>query len=234
MTFWEILNNMSDFLFVFFWTFFVLCIGAILIYSAITKRPIEEIINAGAMANIEEDEYIKRLDKLQDTLDCLASKHLDAETMRELQGASEEAKEPEEPYIPPLDETFDDESFEEWVGMLNSTTDGLINIYSEQMKRAYSKMPADDDTRHERRRAKLEEEIYYCRFFIAFYSFVQTQGIDAFELYLRRECFVPVNDEVVERKNKLENETEETKRKAYEPPELVELVELSEFKNDDT
>ena len=58
----------------------------------------------------EEDIYIEKLDKLQDTLDCLASKHLDAETMRELQGASEEAKAPEKSYIPPELAFFENEA----------------------------------------------------------------------------------------------------------------------------
>lgn len=109
MTFWEILNNMSDFLFVFFWTFFVLCIGAILIYSLITKRSLGELMEEGAQLDLEKSETIKRLDKLQDTLDCLASKHLDAETMRELQGASEESENRRKQYIVPAIEKLESE-----------------------------------------------------------------------------------------------------------------------------
>ncbi len=247
MTFWEVLSNMSDFLFVFSCTLFFLMLISIALYSIITKTSFEEIMKAGAMEDIKENECIKRLDKLQDTLDCLASKHLDAETMRELQGASEESENRRKQYIAPalekLEDELDEESFEEWAGMLNSTTDRLINIYSEQMKRAYSKMPADDDIRHECKRAKLEEEIYYCRFFIAFYSFVQVQGLDAFEIYLRRMCFMPANEEAIERKNNIEGEEPEKQRKTYMPPELTFLeneaqkmredLEISEQKNDE-
>ena len=191
----------------------------------------------------EEDIYIEKLDKLQNTIDCLASKHLDAETMRELQGASEEAKAPEKPYIPPMTRPFDEDCFDKYIGYFNSAIDRFLYEDIKNLKSLYKKLPADDDVRQKHKRAKIDEEIGYYRFFISFWSFLQTHGYDAFEVYLRRMCFMQANDEATERKNNIEGEEAEKQHKEYEAPELTffeneaqklrEDLEKTEQKNDE-
>ena len=95
MTFWEILNNIADICYVSF-VLMVLFFFAF-IYRVIVKKPLSELMKEVELKDVLESETIKRLDKLQDTLDCLASKHLDAETMRELQGAFEKQRKEYEP-----------------------------------------------------------------------------------------------------------------------------------------
>ena len=85
MTFWEILNNLADLCIVTAVLIVLLSILVLTVYSFITKKTIDEIMQEfDREENLEDDEYIKRLDKLQETVDCLASKHIDNEAMKEL------------------------------------------------------------------------------------------------------------------------------------------------------
>ena len=86
MNFVEVLDVVSDFTFCSIFFFFVLVLIVELIKQVITgefwKKKEEE-----------PDEYLERLDKLQETVELLASKHLDSEAMKELQEMSSDADE---------------------------------------------------------------------------------------------------------------------------------------------
>ena len=78
MTFWEILDNLADLCYVTVILIVLLSVASLVIYSIVTKKSIHE-----AMAEFEddsEDEYIKRLDNLQRSVDILVYKSLHCAT----------------------------------------------------------------------------------------------------------------------------------------------------------
>lgn len=220
MTAVQIIELLSDVYIVLAFSFVLLFALVVAVKYVITGKGIEE--------PEEEDPIMEKLDKLQKALDCLASKHLDAKAMKEIQGVSEENKNECKLHIPSGERPFNEEDFEAWTGMFNSGLDRLIVEFSKDLNKAYSKMPDDDDTRHERKRLKLEQNIEYYRFLIALLSFIQSHGFEAFEVYLRRMCFMPANEETIERNNIITPEEIKMQQHQYEAPEVVELIENSE------
>ena len=75
----EILDIISDAYVVVFWTLFLVGFVVLLIYELVTGKFFKEP---------EEDELMKKIDKLQQSVDCLASEHIDAEAMKEIQNAN--------------------------------------------------------------------------------------------------------------------------------------------------
>ena len=74
----EILDIISDAYVVVFWTLFLVGFVVLLIYELVTGKFFKEP---------EEDELMKKIDKLQQSVDCLASEHIDAEAMKEIQNS---------------------------------------------------------------------------------------------------------------------------------------------------
>ena len=85
MNFVEVLDVVSDFIF---------CLIFFIAILVLIVETIRQVITGEAWKNKEEpDEYLERLDKLQETVELLASKHLDGEAMKELQEMSSDADE---------------------------------------------------------------------------------------------------------------------------------------------
>lgn len=76
----EILDIISDAYVVVFWTLFLVGFVVFLIHELVTGKFKEE--------EPDEDELMKKIDKIQETVDCLASEHIDAEAMKEIQNAN--------------------------------------------------------------------------------------------------------------------------------------------------
>ena len=77
----EILDIISDAYMVGFWTLFLVGFVVYLIYELVTGKFFKE-------EEPDEDELMKKIDKIQETVDCLASEHIDAEAMKEIQNAN--------------------------------------------------------------------------------------------------------------------------------------------------
>ncbi len=78
MNFVAVLDVVSD---------FILCFLFFMVVLIMIVETIRQVVTGEAWKKKEEepDEYLDRLDKLQETVDLLASKHLDSEAMKELQ-----------------------------------------------------------------------------------------------------------------------------------------------------
>ena len=78
MNFVAVLDVVSD---------FILCFLFFMVVLIMIVETIRQVVTGEAWKKKEEgpDEYLERLDKLQETVDLLASKHLDSEAMKELQ-----------------------------------------------------------------------------------------------------------------------------------------------------
>ena len=74
----EILDVISDAYIVFFWSLFLLYMVIMFVYELVTGKLFNK-------EETEEDPLMKKIDKLQETVDCLASEHIDAEAMKDLQ-----------------------------------------------------------------------------------------------------------------------------------------------------
>ena len=82
MNFVEVLDLVSD---------FIICLVFLIANLVLIVETIRQVIREEAWKNKEEpDEYLERLDKLQETVELLASEHLDGEAMKELQGNENE------------------------------------------------------------------------------------------------------------------------------------------------
>lgn len=77
----EILDIISDAYVVVFWTLFLVGFVVFLIHELVTGKFFKE-------EEPDEDELMKKIDKIQETVDCLASEHIDAEAMKEIQNAN--------------------------------------------------------------------------------------------------------------------------------------------------
>ena len=74
----EILDIISDAYIVGFWSLFLIGFVVLFIYELVTGKFFKE-------EEPDEDELMKKIDKLQQSVDCLASEHIDAEVMKEIQ-----------------------------------------------------------------------------------------------------------------------------------------------------
>lgn len=147
----------------------------------------------------EDDVYLERLDKLQESVDCLASRRLDSDAMRALQ-------EHDKVCGLDIDETLIKEfELEDVSGICYSALDALMVGEAKNLEFYYEKLPDDCDKKHLKKRCRLEKNINYSRIMIEFYGFMHSHGVGAFLFHLRRKYF----GDSLERKNNLEYKPDE-------------------------
>lgn len=154
----------------------------------------------------EDDVYLERLDKLQESVDCLAARRLDGEELYNIQcsGYSREKEEVKRDNY--IDETLLDEiDLDKINAICYSALDGLITQQSDILKLCYRKLPDDSDKKHTKKRRKLERDVDYARIMLEFYSFMHSHGVGAFSFVLRSKFF----GDAIERKNNLEDSSGE-------------------------
>ena len=192
MTVVGVLSLLADVLFI-GWSVFVIVFLFISVWRELfVKKMLDEDPD-------EDDVYLERLDKLQESVDCLASRRLDSDAMRALQ-------EYDKVCSLDIDETLIEEfKLENVSGICYSALDALIAGEAKNLEFYYEKLPDDCDKKHRKKRCRLEKNINYSRIMIEFYGFMHSHGVGAFLFHLRRKYF----GDSLERKNNLEDKSDE-------------------------